>query len=262
MPGTGAAQKTYVVGVGYTGSRLLSELADGVGVSRGDQPDFGSHYNVVYTVPPVDGFLENRLAQMESPPQRLVYISTSGVYGDCGTRLVNETAALAPATDRAKNRAAAEETLHDWSLKTTVDLIVLRVPGIYGPERLGIERIKGGARFLVEDDANLGNRIHVDDLVRCCLAALSPDVPAGIYNVGDGDTRSPTWFIIEVARQCGLDAPPTVTREQAEKSFSKERLSFLAESRRLDLRKMRDVLGITPKYRDAAAGIEASIRKP
>ena len=141
-------------------------------------------------------------------------------------------------------------------------MIVLRVPGIYGPERLGIERIKSGVLFLVEDDANPGNRIHVDDLVRCCLAALSPEVPAGIYNVGDGDTRSATWFINEVARQCGLDEPPTVTREQAEKTLSKERLSFLAESRRLDLRKMRDVLSITPRYRDAAAGIAASISKP
>ena len=262
MPGTGAVQKTFVVGVGYTGSRLLSELAHGIGVGRGEQPDFGSRYNVVYTAPPADKLLQNRLAQMDPPPQRLVYISTSGVYGDCGTRLVSETAAPAPATVRAKKRLAAEETLHDWSLKTAVDLIVLRVPGIYGPERLGIERIKSGVLFLVEDDANPGNRIHVDDLVRCCLAALSPEVPAGIYNVGDGDTRSATWFINEVARQCGLDEPPTVTREQAEKTLSKERLSFLAESRRLDLRKMRDVLSITPRYRDAAAGIAASISKP
>jgi nucleoside-diphosphate-sugar epimerase len=259
MPETGAALKTFVVGVGYTGSRLLDELPDGVGVSRGDEPDFGPLYDVVYTAPPLDGVLQNRLAKMEPPPQRLVYISTSGVYGDCGTRLVNETAAPAPISDRAKKRVAAEEALHDWSLRTAVDLIVLRVPGIYGPGRLGIEGIKSGARLLVEADANPGNRIHVDDLVRCCLAALSPEVPAGIYNVGDGDARSRTWFMNEVARQCGLDEPPTISREEAEKTFPKERLSFLTESRRLDLRKMRDVLGITPKYRDATAGIAASI---
>ncbi len=262
MPDTRARQKTFIVGVGYTGSRLLNELNDGVGVRRGDQPNFGPRYNVVYTAPPTDADLEKTLAQMDPPPQRLVYISTTGVYGDCGARLVNETAAPAPATDRAKRRVAAEETLLGWSLQKAFDLIVLRVPGIYGPERLGIERIKSATPVLIEEDANPGNRIHVDDLVRCCVAALSPDVPAGIYNVGDGDARSQTWFANEVARQCGLDAPPTVTRKHAEETFSTDRLFFINESRRLDLRKMRDVLGIAPKYRDAAAGITASIGKP
>lgn len=259
MPESRAMQKTFVVGVGYTGSRLLQELTDGVGVSRDDQPDFASRYNVVYTVPPAGEYLDKILTAMDPAPKRFVYISTTGVYGDLGGGLATETAALAPETDRAKRRVAAEETLHDWTLQKAVDLIVLRVPGIYGPERLGIERIKSAAPILTEDDANPGNRIHVDDLVRCCVAALSSAVPAGIYNVGDGDTRSSTWFANEVARQCGLDAPPTVAREQAEETFSPERLSFLKESRRIDLRKMRDVLGVTPKYRDAAAGIAASL---
>ena len=259
MPDKGATEKTFVVGVGYTGSRLLRELDDGVGVSRGDQPDFGPRYNIIYTAPPADDYLENRLARMDPPPQRLVFISTTGVYGDCGTQLINEKATLAPAAERAKRRVAAEETLHGWSLQKAVDLIVLRVPGIYGPERLGIERIKSAVPILVEEDASPGNRIHVDDLVRCCIAGLSSAVPAGIYNVGDGDMRSRTWFANEVARQCCLEAPPTVTREHAEETFSAERLSFLNESRRLDLRKMRDVLGVTPRYRDAAAGIAASL---
>ena len=261
MPAAGSQHRTFVVGVGYTGSRLLKELAISVGVSRGDQPDFGPLYDVVYTAPPVDDYLENTLARMDPPPKRLVYISTTGVYGNCGDRLVNETATLAPETDRARKRADAEDGLHEWSLQKAVDLVVLRVPGIYGPKRLGIERIESGTPVLVEADANPGNRIHVDDLVRCCVAALSPDVPAGIYNVGDGDTRSSSWFANEVARQCSLDAPPTVTRAQAEETFSAERLSFLAESRRLDLRKMRDVLGVTPRYRDAAAGIAASLKQ-
>ena len=68
MPEKGAAPRTFVVGVGYTGSRLLEELPDGVGVSRGDEPDFGSRYNVVYTAPPLGEILQNRLAKMEPPP--------------------------------------------------------------------------------------------------------------------------------------------------------------------------------------------------
>jgi len=261
MPGPGVTQKTFVVGVGYTGSRLLQELTGGVGVSQGDRPDFSSPYDVVYTVPPAGEFLDEILAAMDPAPKRFVYISTTGVYGDLGGGLASESATLAPETDRAKRRVATEEALHNWSLQKAVDLVVLRVPGIYGPERLGIDRIKNATPVLAEDDANPGNRIHVDDLVQCCVAALSSAVPAGIYNVGDGDTRSSSWFANEVARQCGLDAPPTVTREQAEETFSPERLSFLKESRRIDLRKMRDVLGVTPKYRDAAAGIAASLEK-
>ena len=88
---------------------------------------------------------------------------------------------------------------------------------------------------------------------------MSAAVPAGIYNVGDGDHRSATWFAGEVARQSGLDAPPTISREVAEQESSAMRLSFLGESRRIDTTKMRDILGVTPRYSDPVDGIAASL---
>ena len=138
-------------------------------------------------------------------------------------------------------------------------MVILRVPGIYGPGRLGIDRIQAALPVLEEKDANPGNRIHVYDLATCCIAGLSPDVPDGIYNVGDGDHRSGSWFTNEVARQSGLPPPPTISFEEAQKTFSPMRLSFLRESRIVDTTRMREVLGVTPRYADAADGIAASL---
>jgi nucleoside-diphosphate-sugar epimerase len=112
---------------------------------------------------------------------------------------------------------------------------------------------------LDERSANPGNRIHVDDLVQCCVAALSAEAPAGIYNVGDGDHRSSHWFSNEVARQLGLPAPPEISMADARQQFSPQRLSFMSESRIVDTTKMREVLGVTPRYADLEDGIRASL---
>jgi nucleoside-diphosphate-sugar epimerase len=156
-------------------------------------------------------------------------------------------------------RVAAEDLLRDWAARADCSLVILRVPGIYGPGRLGIDRISEGGAYLEEADANPGNRIHVDDLVTCCMAALSEEAPPGIYNVGDGDHRSATWFTREVARQAALPAPRLISRAEAENEFSAMRLAFLSSSRIVDTTKMREVLGVTLKYPDPAKGIAASL---
>ena len=273
-----------VVGVGYVGRRLLDALprATRLGLSRSpgrddvrplnlDEEDSLSvelpkGFSVVYTVPPSrhhddDVRLARFLDALPSPPGRFVYLSTTGVYGDRGGQRVDETTAVNPQSKRAKRRVDAEKKLAAWCDGHATTRIVLRVPGIYGPGRLGTERIERGEPVLDEADANPGNRIHVDDLVAGCVAALGPDVPSGIYNLGDGDERSSTWFSQEVARQLGLTPPPTVSRREAERSFSARRLSFLGESRRVDVSKMTTVLGVRPRYADAADGIRASIEE-
>ena len=273
---------TTVVGVGYVGRRLLDSLPreSRLGLSRSpgrddvrmldlDQADTTAielppDSAVVYTVPPSrshddDVRLARFLDALTRPPQRIVYLSTTGVYGDCGGQRVDETATVNPASDRARRRVDAEQKLAAFCTRNAMPLVVLRVPGIYGPERLGTDRIERGEPVLQEADANPGNRIHVDDLVASCIAALGHDVPAGIYNLGDGDERSSTWFSKEVARQLGLAPPPTVSRNEAARTFSARRLSFLGESRRVDVSKMKSVLGVTPRYADAADGIRASI---
>lgn len=219
-------------------------------------------YAVLYTCPPGgedDERLQRFLALLTPAPARIVYISTTGVYGDADGAVVTENAAVDPGNGMAKARIAAESVLATDALGPGCDVVVLRVPGIYGPGRLPVQRISEGGAFLEEDDASPGNRIHVDDLSSCCLAALDESTPAGIYNVGDGDHRSSTWFAQEVARQAGLPAPQLISRGQAEKEFSPVRLAFMTSSRIVDTRKMREVLGVTPRYANPAKGIAASL---
>jgi nucleoside-diphosphate-sugar epimerase len=265
-----------VVGVGYVGRRFVARRGGTVlGLSRSSGFDLDTqvtlpfslprHYAVLYTVAPAPGHAADvrlgKLLDLLAPaPARFVYISTTGVYGDCGGELVDEHRAVNPESARAKLRVSAETALGGWCGARDVPLVILRVPGIYGPGRLGVERIREGAANIRESEAGPGNRIHVDDLVSCCEAALDSATPAGVYNVGDGDARSATWFAAEVARQCSLEEPPQIARADAKREFSAMRWSFLRESRRIDTRKMREVLGITPRYEDAADGIAASLR--
>lgn len=261
---------TLVAGTGYTGRRVLERLPgdEVAGASRSpietDRPfyrvdfdaldasvfDLPARYAVLYTCPPSDADdkrLQRFLDHLSPTPQRFVYISTTGVYGDCQGAVVTEDSPLNPNSRMSRPRVAAEELLVRWAERTGSDRVVLRVPGIYGPGRLGVDRISDGGAYISNDEANPGNRIHVDDLVACCIAALSVKTPAGIYNVGDGDHRSSTWFADEVARQAGLAEPRKISRAQAEEEFSPARLAFMASSRIVDTTKMREVLGVTPR---------------
>jgi len=276
----------YVVaGTGYTGSRVLAALPPGsaIGLSR-SRPDgaraevslvdfddpglqtivLPAPYRLLYTVPPPqegdgDPRLDRLLAVLETHPSRIVYLSTSGVYGDQQGERVRESDPPRPETPRARRRLAAEALLDAWCRARTADLVILRVPGIYGPGRLGIERLAGPGEVLRDEDAGPGNRIHVDDLADCCVAALTGDVPAGVYNVGDGNGMSSSAFSRAVARLAGLPAPRDVSRAEAEQRWSPMRLSFARESRRLDTTKMRGVLGVAPRYEDPEDGIRASL---
>jgi nucleoside-diphosphate-sugar epimerase len=258
------AAVTIVVGAGYVGRRVLTNTDQpgsiALGRSTGLDLDTAAKlpltlpdaYRVLYTVPPSpahsdDLRLARLLAWLAPKPARFVYISTTGVYGDCGGALVDESAALRPASDRARRRVAAEALLRSWAAEHAVPCYVLRTPAIYGPGRLGLERIHERLPLIAAKDAYPGNRIHVADLVRCCLAALCGDAPPGIYNVGDGDYRSPTWFSQEVARQAGLAALPEIARSTA------------GECRRVVTERMREKLGVTPEYANAAEGIRASL---
>ena len=271
---------TVVAGTGYTGRRVLARLPadEALGLGRTpidiDRPfsqvDFDAvesldialpdAYAVLYTCPP-DGPGDRRLRRFLSAlphaPARFVYISTTGVYGDCRGALVTEETPVNPYNLMSRPRADAENLLANRAGETGCELLVLRVPGIYGPGRLGVERIRAGDPYLRESDANPGNRIHVDDLVECCLSALAKETPPGIYNVGDGDHRTATWFAEEVARQASLPEPRKISRGEAAQEFSPMRLAFLAASRIVDTTKMREVLGVRPRAPEA--GIRDSL---
>ena len=269
---------TLFVGAGYTGARVLARLPEAVALGRSRPGDerldldrderlriaLPAEYAVIYSVPPAsdqpgDPRLGRFLALLPHPPARIVYLSTTGVYGNRDGERVDEGSEPRPESARTERRLAAERLLAEWCTANGTTAVVLRVPGIYGPGRLGTERVREAMPVIRDAEANPGNRIHVDDLATCCIAALSPDVPDGIYNVGDGDHRSGTWFTSEVARQAGLPPPPAISLADAQQTFSPMRLSFLRESRVVDTTKMREVLGVTPRYTNAADGIAASL---
>jgi len=277
-----------VVGTGYTGLRLLKKLPrdsarglnrstpanagrcridcldlDAVPLAAAEWPE---RMSVVYTVPPArdtnhDRRLEAFLTALAPAPERFVYLSTTGVYGDRRGEVVAESDAPRPLTARAERRLAAENALTAWCTESGSEPVILRVPGIYGPDRVMIDRVRRREPLIDDAEANPGNRIHVDDLVRACLAGLDRAVPPGIYNLGDGDLRSSTWFSFTVADLLGLPRPPVVSRSEAEARFPARRLSFLNESRRIDTTRMHEVLGVTPNYPDAAVGIRASLEE-
>jgi nucleoside-diphosphate-sugar epimerase len=185
-------------------------------------------------------------------------MSTTGVYGDTGGELVTEDTAVAPANDRSRRRVAAERMTMDWCASRGVRCVILRVPGIYGPGRLPLERLRRDEPAIRPEDAGPGNRIHVDDLVAACVAAIERPV-TGVVNVCDGDYSSTTVFLQRTAALAGLPPPRLVSMAEARGRISPGMLAFLVESRRVDNRRMRDELGVQLAYPTLDAGITASL---
>ena len=192
-------------------------------------------------------------------PQRIVLISTSGVYGDCRGEWVTEARPPRPDADRARRRLDAEQQLRTWGQTQDVPVVILRVPGIYGPGRLPEKRLRAGEPVLREEESPWSNRVHIDDLVRACLAAGARGRPNAVYNISDGHPTTMTDYFNRVADALGLAHPPQITRAQADAELSGGMQSYLAESKRLDNRCMREELGIEPRYPDLVQGLAACV---
>jgi len=220
---------------------------------------------VYYAVPPApvgdrDQRLERMLEHIVGTPKRIVYFSTTGVYGDRGGGTVDEDTPPAPASERAVRRLAAETTLREWGDSRGVSWCILRIPGIYGPGRLPIDRLRSGDPAIDPREAMPGNRIHVEDLVTACVASgASTRADRRIYNVTDGSDDSLTAYLQRVARICNLPPPPFISRSEAERTFGAMSWSFLSESRRVSSRRLLDELGVAPVFHDLDAGIRASL---
>jgi nucleoside-diphosphate-sugar epimerase len=283
-------QSVSIVGCGYTGRRLARRFLQAGAHVRGfaTQPDSLRQIAAVgvealaldldgaidsidlsgellyYSVPPALELGDPRLARfldaVAGTPQRLVYLSTTGVYGDHGGGRVDEDTPPAPLTERAVRRLTAENAVRAWGDSRGVSWCVLRLPGIYGPGRLPLDRLRRGVPAIVAHEAAPGNRIQVTDLVTACVAAGRAEAAdRRIFNVTDGSEESATEFLQRVARVARLPPPPLVSRADAMRELSASARSFLAESRRVDNRRMLSELGVTLEYRDLDAGIRASL---
>jgi nucleoside-diphosphate-sugar epimerase len=286
-------RRCLIAGCGYVGRRLAERMrpawrvlalarspgsvavlrADGIETIEADldaqhRPDelqaAAGGAAIAYLAPPQDsGTNDARLARFldalgEARPTVVLYMSTTGVYGDAAGGAVDESSPIAPSNDRSRRRVAAEHLTQAWCESRGVRWVVLRVPGIYGPHRLPLERLQRGEPALEPAAAGPGNRIHVDDLVTGCVAALERPA-SGIFNVGDGDHSSTTAFLQITAESAGLPAPELVTLDEARGRVSPGMLAYLVESRRVETSRMREGLGVTPRYATVAAGVAASL---
>jgi len=207
------------------------------------------------TDPRMTGFL--RALERDLPPRRIVYISTSAVYGDCRGAWITEEQPLNPATARGRRRLDAERQLMAWCGEHGCEWTLLRVPGIYGPGKLPLARLRQGLPVLREADAPFTNRIHVDDLAAICVAAMSSRRSNTVYNVSDGHPSNMTDYFFRVADAAGLPRPREVSREEARRVLSAGMLSFLNDSRRMDNTRLLKELEISLQYPDLDAGLAA-----
>lgn len=215
-----------------------------------------------FVPPPGEGEGDPRVGNLLSVwdrqhhPGQLIYMGTSGVYGDTGGAWVTEQSPLQPQTDRARRRMLAEQAWREGAEHLGFALTLLRVGGIYGPDRLPEARLRRGLPVLREQECGYSNRIHVEDLLRICEAcAAQPADGIRIYNVSDGRPGNMTEYFLAVADALGLPHPPQLSMAEAREQLSPAMLSYLGESRRMDSHKVWQELGLRPRYPDLASGL-------
>ena len=216
-----------------------------------------------FTPPPAQGTEDSRvrhfIAQLgEQYPARVVLISTTGVYGHCYGQWVNEDKPVNPEVDRAWRRVDAEQQFQMYCQEFDIPLVILRVAGIYGPEKLPLKRIKAKIPIVRAEDSPYSNRIHVDDLLEICIkAGLSRHIE-GIFNCADSQPTTMADYFIKVARANGLEEPPVITLEQAKTQLSAGMLSYMSESRRIDNHKSLSVFEYSLKYPELDKGLAST----
>jgi nucleoside-diphosphate-sugar epimerase len=180
----------------------------------------------------------------------LVYVSTTGVYGDCGGARIDETHPVNPQNARAKRRVDAEKVLRNWGRRANARVTILRVPGIYAAQRLPLDRLKKGTPALLPDDDVYTNHIHADDLARIIAAAMFRGLPGRVYHAVDDSQMKMADYFDAVADAFRLPRPPRQPRAELTKAVTPMLLSFMSESRRLANERLKSELGIRLQYRE------------
>jgi len=232
--------------------RRLSGLADAV---------------LHFAPPPAHGEGDPRTARLAAalagrrslPPQRLVYISTTGVYGDCAGAWADECRPCKPASARARRRVAAENALRGFGRRNGVAVGILRAPGIYAADRLPLERLQRGDPVLSADDDVHTNHIHAEDLARLACAALFRLRGGRVVNAVDDSALKMGDYFDRVADAFGLARPPRLARAEITQVLSPLTLSFMAESRRLCNHRLKRELRLALRYPTVDDGLRAAL---
>ena len=218
---------------------------------------------VVHLAPPAaEGRRDRRTAHLLAAlarrgmlPQRLVYISTTGVYGDCRGERVDETRPRRARSERALRRVDAEDRLRAWGVRAGVTVCILRVPGIYAAERLPLARLRAGTPALAPEDDGYTNHVHADDLAAIVVAALRRGRPQRAYNTADDSGLKMGEYFDRVADRFGLPRPPRIRREEAAGRIPPALLSFMQESRRVESRRLKRELRVRLAYPSVDAAL-------
>jgi nucleoside-diphosphate-sugar epimerase len=217
--------------------------------------------HVIHLAPPQSSGMQDRrtrnLAAILPDGARLVYISTSGVYGDCGGAVIDETRTVAPHNGRAWRRVDAERVLRNWARSTRSSLSIVRVPGIYAAGRLPLQRLQQGTPALLAADDVYTNHIHADDLARIVVRALQRALPGRVYHAVDDTQMKMADYFDAVATAYGLPPPPRLGRAALAGQVSPMLLSFMSESRRMANTRIKRELGVRLAYPDVPAALAA-----
>ena len=190
--------------------------------------------------------------------EKVVVVSTTGVYGDCRGEWITENTRVYPKTLRAQRRLDMEHQWGRWIKTQKSSLVILRTPGIYASNRLPVARIKAGIATLIASQCGYTNRIHADDLAQVAIKAASLPMVQGqveVLNVSDGTPGTITEYLQAVAEYLQFPALPEVTLEQAQTVLSPSMLSYLHESRRINNEKMRTLCDVQLRYPDFREGL-------
>ena len=224
---------------------------------------------VIHSAPPPpqgtdDTRTRNLIATLQrgkSLPRQLVYISTSGVYGDCAGAWVSETRSPAAQSARAARRVDAECRLRRFGRQPGrhCRVSILRAPGIYAADRLPLERLHKRLPLMLHAEDSHTNHIHADDLGRACIAALAHGRANRIYNINDDSSLLMGEWFDALADAFALPRAPRLAREDVRRTVPALQWSFMNESRRLDNTRMKQELRLRLRYPTVAAGISAAL---
>lgn len=200
--------------------------------------------------------LLNHFTEAEITPEKVVLISTTGVYGDCDGAWVTEKADTNPQTERGKRRLDSEQQWLTWGKTNHIPVVILRVPGIYAHSRLPRERIEKGIPVVRSEECGYTNRIHADDLALMCIAAMRKGQSSEIFNATDGTPGKISDYLQEAAKALKLKPLPEISMAEGETTLSSGMLSYLNESRKISNEKILKTLSIDLRYPDFREGIK------